>query len=187
MRLRKEEEGVRPVRRAFAGRRLRVALAAAAMLGLSLTPAVTAAPANAAPLNWNYANVEHLTCLTSGGIYNGETTVYACNGTSNQTWHYGAAHGAYQQLINNTTGQCLSISGGSTAQGARAVEVNCSGNDADYWLVEPAPLVTYTQVYIQNQRSQDVIQIACNCDGNSKNVDQVPAPNYFSNNEEWYR
>jgi hypothetical protein len=176
-------------RRAFAGLRLRVALAAAGMLALSLTSAVVvAAPANAAALNWNYTNVEHHTCLTSGGIYNGETTVYACNGSSNQTWHYGGTHGAYDQLINNATGQCLSISGGSTASGARAVEVNCSGNDADYWDVEPAPLVLYTQVTIQNQRSQDYLQIACNCNTNSANVDQVANPGgYFSNNEQWYR
>jgi hypothetical protein len=173
-------------RRAFAGR-LGMALATVGLLAGSLTSAVVvAAPANAASFNSNYQNVEHLTCLTSGGIYNGETTVYACNGSSNQTWHYGGTHGAYAQVINNATGQCLSISGGSTASGARAVEVNCSSNDADYWEVSQPYNVAYSAAAFLNQHSQDYLQIACNCGGNSRNVDQVPEPWSFTGNLLWY-
>jgi hypothetical protein len=47
--MRWRKEGVRPAGRAFAGRRLGLALATAGLLALSLTSAVAGSPANAAP------------------------------------------------------------------------------------------------------------------------------------------
>jgi hypothetical protein len=179
MRLRKE--GVRPAGRAFAGRRPGVALAAAGLLALSLTSAVAVSPANAAPVHlaaqaslpsgtWSFENWGHSGyCLTSGGVHNGKVTVYTCNSSSNQHWHAGSSHGSYQQFINGD-GQCLSISGGSASAGADAVMANCSTNDSGYWATDFPQI--YNIPHFLNQHSQLVIQIACNCSGNSKVVDQ---------------
>jgi ricin-type beta-trefoil lectin protein len=182
MRLRKE--GTRPVRRAFAGRRLGVALATAGVLALSLTSAVAASPAaNAAPFPWMYENAEHLTCLSSGGVDDGTARAYNCTGSANQVWHYGGVHGAYTQLINNGTGQCLGVYGASTSAGARVVVWSCDGYDDQYWLPDSnAPGV----IDFVNQNSQMVIQIACNCGTNGATIDQEPASGLGSPNQLWY-
>jgi hypothetical protein len=181
MRLRKK--GVRPAGRAFAGRRLAVALATVGLIAPILTFVVMASPADAVPFHWNYQNTEHLTCLSSGGVHNGTVKAYNCTASSNQVWHYGALHGAYAQIINND-GQCLSVAGGSTSSGAHAVMANCSSNDEMFWLPQnyPPGLV----VYFQNQHSQKVIQIACDCGSNGAIVDQEPFNNFGDPNQLWY-
>jgi Ricin-type beta-trefoil lectin domain-like len=175
------KEGVRLVARAFAGRRLVVALVTAG-LALSLTSAVMASPASAAPFHWSYQNASHSTCLSSGGVHNGTVKAVTCAG-SNVVWHYGAAHGAYAQLINND-GQCLSVAGGSASAGAHAVMANCSGNDAMFWVPEnnfPGFVVD-----ILNQHSQMVLQIACNCGTSGATVIQSPYNNSGPPNQLWY-
>lgn len=182
MRLRKE--GVRPVGRAFAGRRLGVALATAGLLALSLTSVVAAPPANAAPFQWLFENAEHLTCLTSGGHSDTTATVYACGVSRNEEWHYGALHGAYAQIINGD-GQCLGVAGGSASAGARVVVWSCiSGHDDQYWLPEGNMGGTIDFI---NQHSQLAIQIACDCDGNGRVVNQEPISNPFPDPDQlWY-
>jgi hypothetical protein len=80
MRLHKER--AHPVGRAFGGRKLRAALAIAAMLGLSLTSAaIVAAPANAADSEtFQIQNIHNEYCLTSNGVKNSTAEVFSCNG-----------------------------------------------------------------------------------------------------------
>ena len=181
--MRWRKEGVRPAGRAFAGRRLGLALATAGLLALSLTSAVAASPANAAPVHrvplaglpagtWSLENWGHQGhCLSSGGVIGGTVKVYTCNSSSNQHWHPGNSHGSYQQ-IKNGDGQCLGISGGSASAGAHSVMGNCSSNDTYYWLMEFPQI--YNIPHFLNQHSQLVIQIACNCSSNGAVVDQEP-------------
>jgi Ricin-type beta-trefoil lectin domain-like len=179
MRFRKE--GVRPAGRAFAGRRLGVALATG--LALILTSLVVASPAaNAAPFTWAYTNAAHLTCLGASG-HNGPVRAYNCASSLNQVWHFGGTHGAYAQVINNGTNQCLSVSGGSTAKGAWAVTSNCNGNDDNYWEVANTALGT---VSFLNQHSQMVLQINCNCNLNGGIVNQGPGSGLGNPNQLWY-
>ena len=171
MRLRKEV--VRPVARAFAGRRLRVALVTVG-LALGLTSAVVAAaPADAAPAHFVIYNAHSRDCISNGGAKNGYVSQFACNGSTNQQWHWGGtSHGSYQQLINTTTGQCIGLKG-NLANGATLYMGNCSSNDQFYWeegTLCPSVGPCYIPPgwwFLQNQASLRVMQVGCNCGNNS--------------------
>jgi ricin-type beta-trefoil lectin protein len=171
MRLRKEV--VRPVARAFAGRRLRVALVTVG-LALGLTSAVVAAaPADAAPAHFVIYNAHSRDCISNGGATNGYVSQFGCNGSTNQQWHWGGtSHGSYQQLINTTTGQCIGLRG-NLANGATLYMGNCSSNDQYYWeegnLCPPVGpcYIPPGWWFLQNQASLRAMQVGCNCDNNS--------------------
>jgi hypothetical protein len=171
-------KGTSAVGRAFAGRRLRVtlAIAAASLLGLSLTSIVQAAPANAASVRFTLFNAHSLDCMTNGGVINGVVTQYPCNGSKNQTWYFGATHGAYQQYKNDATNQCISVAGGNLANGAKIQMGNCGSNDIQYWQKEPeCQFVLGCNGGVNsyaNQASLRVIQVACACDTNSAVLNQ---------------
>lgn len=188
MRLRKQ--GVRPARRAFAGRRLGVALATAGLLGLTLTcGAVVAAPARAA------AAVEYVTiqnvhtekCITSNGKDDTAAAQNGCNGNANQFWYYGGSLGGATQIRNKATKQCLGISGGSYSRGAHAVVWNCGGRSHpdQYWNVDPTGTQA-TTFYLFNYRSGYVLQVGCDCTRNEAALDQEPWDNLGSPNQMWY-
>lgn len=193
MRLRKE--GARPAGRASAGRRLVMALATAGLLAFSLTSAVAASPANAAPVHvfrpsaslpagtWSLENRDASLCLSSSGS-DAAAKVYTCNSSSNQHWHRGNSHGNYQE-IRNGDGQCLGIAGGSTSAGAHAVVWSCNGHDDQFWLMEFPQI--FNTPFFRNQRSQLVIQIACDCGTNGAVTDQEPlASNANDLNQLWF-
>ncbi len=172
-------KGTSAVGRAFAGRRLRVtlAIAAASLLGLSLTSIVQAAPANATPVLFGIWNAHSLDCMSSGGKANAVVTQYPCNRSNNQAWYYGGTHGAYQQIKNYATGQCISVAGGSLANGAKIQMGNCGSNDIQYWQKElecgsVIPACSPGVVLYFNQASLRVIQVACGCDTNSAVLNQ---------------
>jgi hypothetical protein len=185
MRLRRERTG--PVGRAFAGRRLRVALATAAMLGLGLASgAVVAAPANAAAsetFQLQNIHVEH--CITSNGAKNSNAEVYSCNGSSNQKWHWGTTwRGDYRKLINGD-GQCLGIAGGSSARGAAAVVWKCNTSDSQYWYADQDD-PTAEGWNLINLNSQMVLQVRCDCTKERAVVDQAPDDAWSSPNQNWF-
>jgi hypothetical protein len=184
MRLRKER--VRPVSRAFGGRKLRAALAIAAMLGLSLTSAaVMAAPANAADSEtFQIQNVHIEYCLTSNGVKNSIAEVFSCNGSKNQTWHWGTHWvGDYRKLINGD-GQCLSIGDGSKSAGAHAIVWACNSKDAQYWeAVQDYPI--QPAFALVNLNSQLIIQVACDCTKEHAKVDQASEDIWGSPNQHW--
>jgi hypothetical protein len=116
-------------------------------------------------------------------VHDGTAKAYNCTGSANQVWHYGGLHGAYAQIINNGTNQCLGVYGASTSAGARVVVWSCNGYDDQYWLPENnSPGV----IDFVNQHSQMVIQIACNCGTNGATIDQEPANGLGSPNQLWY-
>lgn len=166
-------KGTSAVGRAFAGRRLRatLAIAAASLLGLGVTSVVEAAPANATPVLFALVNAHSLDCMSNGGARNGYVSQFACGGTKGQAWYFGGTHGAYQQIKNYATGQCVGVQGGSLANGARIWMGNCSSNDIFYWqkelectfIVGCAPGADFWV----NQASGRVIQVGCGCDSNS--------------------
>jgi hypothetical protein len=188
MRLRKE--GVRPARRASARRRLGMSLATAGLLAGSLTTAVVmSAPAGAASLptsgTYSLENYKHPGyCLSSGGVSDSTATVFACISSSNQHWHRGNSHGNYQQIINGD-GQCLGVSSGSTSAGAHLVVWKCNGNDDQYWYMEFPHI--FNIPFFRNQRSQLVMQIACDCSTNSSVVEQEPYAGDGTNNNQYWR
>ncbi len=187
MRLR--TEGMRPAGRAFIGRWLGVALATAGLLGLSLTSAVVASSANAAVATFGIDNAEHEGyCLTSGGHSDTTATVYSCNGSSNQTWHYGQTRAVgselYREIVNGD-GQCLGIAGGSKSAGAHAVVWNCNGHEDQYWLPEQN-YGTMDAFDYDNLSSNMVIQIACDCNKNSATVEQWPYNTLGDPNQFWF-
>jgi len=182
MSLRKER--VRPVGRAFAGRRLGVILATAGVLALSLTSVVVASPSNAAPFTWSFENSAGAAdlCLTSFGAYDGYAKVWTCNSSSNQHWHYGGLHGAYAQIINGD-GQCLGVSNGSNSAGAHVIMWSCNGADSQYWLPENNfPGV----IDFLNQNSQMVIELTCHCYANGSDLYQEPYYVFGSPWQLWY-
>lgn len=162
------------IRRVFVGRRVGVALACAGLLALSLTSAVVAAaPADAAPAHFVIYNAHSRDCISNGGATNGYVSQFACNGSTNQQWHWGGtSHGSYQQLINTTTGQCIGLRG-NLANGATLYMGNCSSNDQYYWeegTLCPSVGPCYIPPgwwFLQNQASLRVMQVGCNCDNNS--------------------
>lgn len=162
-------------RRKLAGRGRGVALATAGVLALGLTSAVVASPANAAGGFLMRNDRWPTQCITSDGRRDTTAATFSCNGNANQTWHTGGHipghYGTYYQLINNATGQCLGISGGSTAAGAHAVVWACNGHHDQYWtwIVPGLPNVG---VFI-NQNSSLVLQTACNCGQNWAVVNQA--------------
>lgn len=182
--MRSRKEGVRLVGRAFAGRRLGVALATAGLLGLSLTSAVVASPANANVSTWSLDNAEHVHCLTSNGILDSTAEVYSCNGSSNQTWHWGNFVGNYGQIVNGD-GQCLGIAGGSRSAGATAVVWRCGGQSSQYWQIQTDPLII-SEHYFANLNSQMVIQIACDCGTGHAAVDQKPFNSNLDPDQLWF-
>jgi len=167
-------KGTSAVGRAFAGRRLRVslAIAAASLLGLSVTSLAQAAPASAAQAHFVIYNAHSRDCISNGGVSNGVVTQYPCNGSTNQQWYWGGAHGSYQQLKNQTTGQCVGLAG-NLANGADLKMGSCSSNDQYYWEVSiPCTGIGECMVppgwdWLQNQASLRVIQVGCNCDTKS--------------------
>ena len=181
-------KGTSAVGRAFAGRRT-LAIAAASLLGLSLTSLVLAAPANATPTLWEFYNAHSQDCMSNGGVINGVVTQYPCNGSKNQAWYYGGTHGAYQQIKNYATGQCMGVAGGSYANGAKIQMGNCSTNDTYYWQKEPyCDLLGCLPApdYFVNQKSLRVIQVACGCDTNSAYLDQYDLNDTGPPNQLWY-
>jgi phosphoribosyl-AMP cyclohydrolase len=182
MRLRKTK--VRPAGRAFAGRRLAVALAAAGLVGLSLTSgAVAASPANATTYYTLY-NPSTTLCLTSGGDTDTPATEYSCNGSENQEWYWGSEEGTsgFSEFKNRTTGQCLGVLGGSTAAGAEVVVWSCqSGAENQYWNAEtgyfvasPDWLVFFNYNGASSGSSSRVMEVKCDCDEESGKIDQEP-------------
>jgi hypothetical protein len=185
MRLRKER--ARPVGRAFGGRGLTVALAIAAMLGLSLTSgAVVAAPANAADIEtFQIQNIHIEYCLTSNGVSNSTAEVFSCNGSSNQAWHWGSHYiGDYRKLINGD-GQCLGIADGSQSAGAQAVVWACNSSESQYWQAIQDDPTTDAWAFV-NMNSQLVIQVACDCTSEHATVDQAPEDPLTSPNQHWF-
>jgi hypothetical protein len=116
-------------------------------------------------------NTHSLDCMSNGGALNGYVSQYNCINSANQAWYFGGTHGAYQQIKNYATGQCVGVQGGSLANGARIWMGNCSSNDIFYWQKEPectfivgcAPGADFWV----NQASGRVIQVGCGCDTNS--------------------
>lgn len=168
-------KGTSTVGRAFAGRRPRVtlAIAAASLLGLSLTSLAPVAPASAATAHFVIYNAHSRDCISNGGVINGVVTQYPCNGSTNQQWHWGGSiHGSYQQLINTHTGQCIGLAG-NLANGADLKMGSCSSNDQYYWEVT-IPCFGIGECgappgweWLQNQASLRIMQVGCNCDTNS--------------------
>jgi hypothetical protein len=76
-------------------------------------------------------------CMTTGGVHDGNVSIYNCNGSKNQTWGWGSTiTGSFKQLVNGD-GQCLGVSGGSRSQNARVVGWTCdgTGHPDQYWSV----------------------------------------------------
>ena len=72
---------------------------------------------------------------TAQGAY---VVEWDCNGSTDQRWSWrstGATVGGWPvyHLVNVKSGRCLGISGGSTAQGALAVQWTCNGNPDQSW------------------------------------------------------
>jgi hypothetical protein len=107
-----------------------VPISAGAARAAALTPAATTA---FSLNNFNDLNM----CL---GITGGETDVpavlWTCNGSADQTWHWGSEFSStriYFQLVNGDN-NCLGVQGGSTANDARIVGWHClTGHPDQYW------------------------------------------------------
>jgi hypothetical protein len=78
-------------------------------------------------------------CLgIAANAYEGDAVQWKCNGSTNQSWAYGAELGStgFYQLVNGNN-SCLGILGGSTANGAQVVGWQClatnPANQFWYW------------------------------------------------------
>ncbi len=103
-------------------------------------------------------------CL--GIATNGNAGSYACNGTADQIWHFGAPNyptgtlSSFHQLINNH-GKCLGVSGSSATEGARVVATTCSTSHADqYWAEYDRRLAASYYYTFLNLHSGYVISVA---------------------------
>ncbi|MGH3166421.1 MAG: RICIN domain-containing protein [Trebonia sp.] len=67
----------------------------------------------------------------------GDVVQATCDGSASQNWQWGGidiSRGEYSfHQIINSNGECLGVSGDSTAEGARADVAACSGNADQYW------------------------------------------------------
>jgi len=169
-------------------RRLRL-LAIASILGLSSALGLAAAPAGAAatarhastPIPTFARNAPRIApdttlgflvnynsglCLgISGGHDNAPAVQWNClTGHPDQQWHTGGTNSAgYYQIVNGD-GECLGVSGGSTAAGARVVGWSClgTGHPDQYWLYQG--LITCATYYspIFNYKSGLVLGVSGN-------------------------
>jgi hypothetical protein len=77
--------------------------------------------------------------VNGGSTANGAQVIeWDCNGNADQRWFWRAT-GTTQfgwpvyNLVNDKSGRCMGINGGSTAQGAVAVQWDCNGNNDQHW------------------------------------------------------
>jgi hypothetical protein len=78
--------------------------------------------------------------ITGGSTAAGAQAVqWTCNGNPDQTWYFrwtGANTSAGKpiyNIVNHNSGQCLGVTGGSTAVGAQAVQWPCNGHADQEW------------------------------------------------------
>jgi Ricin-type beta-trefoil lectin domain-like len=130
---------------------------------------LTGGAANAAPLSlgsgtgiFNITNINAPgKCIGVSGGYAG---LWWCSANADQTWHWGAQNGAPNPLINGN-GQCLAVSGGSTAEGARIRTWTCNGGEDQFW--SAVPVSGGSGFYLVNEKSGYVIGVAGGSTANS--------------------
>jgi hypothetical protein len=64
----------------------------------------------------------------------GQVIQWACDGESDQSWHWGSENGftGYYELVNGG-GDCLGLSGGGTIAGTPVISGQCLGRADQYW------------------------------------------------------
>ena len=118
-------------------RRIRNLAVAAITIALAAGLSTLAATAAYASDSFPVHNHDGLCLGITGGEDDAPAVQWTCNGSANQTWHWGSSNAAgYTQLINGD-GECLGVAGESTSEGARIYGWTCNGHPDQYWAVSP--------------------------------------------------
>jgi ricin-type beta-trefoil lectin protein len=160
-------------------------LSVAVLIGLAGTTlgttAASAAGSSAAVAGWDIFDNPSSLCV--GINAQSQAGIWKCTGNPDQTWHWGAGSGGYNQLINGN-GQCLGVAGGSTAVGARLVGWTCNGHPDQYW-AEAVPVCNYVWMWaVVNKNSHQVMGVQGGNEENGAPVVQWNFQNTF-NNQYW--
>jgi hypothetical protein len=88
-----------------------------------------------ASTTFNIYNFDGMCLGISGGNDDAPAVQWTCNGTPNQTWHWGSFNSAgFGQLVNGD-GQCLGVQGISKGKGVWIYGWTCNGHPDQYWYV----------------------------------------------------
>jgi hypothetical protein len=102
-------------------------------LGLAVTTTSTAAP-RAADVVYNPIwNAYSDKCV---GLSGSEVRQWTCSGADSLYWRLGSQRSGHLQVINSATGQCLSVAGRSSAQGALLAVRACDDLNDQFWRFE---------------------------------------------------
>ncbi|WP_186762718.1 RICIN domain-containing protein [Lentzea tibetensis] len=74
----------------------------------------------------------------------------------------GASAQAYGHIINNNSGMCLAVPGGSTQEGLGLIQWGCGGWEDHYWQLEPWDVNGVRHYQIRNARSQQCLAVPGN-------------------------
>jgi hypothetical protein len=127
---------------------------------VSAIPALSASTEASATFSiYNYQSVtadKNLCLGITGDADNKPAVLWTCEGSKDQTWHFGAELGTtgFYELINGL-GQCLAVQGGSDEEGADLYGWTCEGTEDQYWTVYDAkckdtfcPINNYESGYV---------------------------------------
>jgi hypothetical protein len=128
--------------------RLRLTAVAATAVACAILGLTGVSPASATIAGWPLANylpkagtTSTAMCLTAGSTSGNAATIKPCGNSPSQAWHWKQPFyaGTYLQMANGY-GLCLSVAGGSNAQGAHVTAATCrTGHLDQYW----EPLLNY--------------------------------------------
>lgn len=166
------------------------AIAVALVLGVSGVVMGSAAPAFAAT---NFALIYYPSlpdtpnlCL---GVNSSKDAIIAdCSFNGNQLWHLGSRYGSsgYYQVINNSDGKCLAVSGGSEDNGAQVIVYTCETGSAhkdQYWDVDIS--TTSHEGWVFDYKSGYVLQPTSISNGDL--VKQRPWGGLNANDQLWVK
>lgn len=137
----------------IAARRGRALLGVALAVVSALVMALTGIPANASTAGiangtYRWDNANSGLCLAYDVESRGAARQEACDGDDfTRFWNVVNTGGDNYELINVHNGQCLSISGGSTADGAAAFVFTCQGTTDQIFTLVPATSTIFAGAY----------------------------------------
>ena len=120
------------------------------------------------------------------GISGGIAGDWTCTTNPDQTWHWGPGNGiGWNQLINGN-GQCLAVSGGSEAQGARILGYTCLGTADQYWWENTNDLHLYNYKAYADFPSSGGWVVGVNAASTAYGAPLILWPWNTSSDQEWF-
>ncbi|WP_052849600.1 RICIN domain-containing protein [Streptomyces avicenniae] len=115
----------------------------AAFAALLLVCSGALSTANAAPTYWTFKSQGNGKCLTASS--SSSVWVASCSGATSQQWDWvGPGVGAYHQLKNRATGQCLRTDGRTARNAVWTTVCDHYQGEGQHWSYQSGVLFTYS-------------------------------------------